>query len=92
MPLLKEKTNEMKHSLQSHCVLVLDEMDIKTGLQFDKSSNTMMGYSTVGPERCKLASQLIVFILRGISTNWKQVVAWHLTTKKKKVIFLLSKY
>lgn len=41
--------------------------------------------SFVGQTTCdeieKLSTSIVVFMLRGLNENWKQIVSWHLTSK-----------
>lgn len=45
---LKLRVASFKNDLDKHCMLVLDEMSIIPGEIFDTSTNTMMGYTTLG--------------------------------------------
>lgn len=60
------------------CVLVLDEMSITPGTVFDSSLNKYFGNVTL-PEHTGIATHVLVFMLGGITTRWKQVVAYHFT-------------
>ncbi|KAH8028961.1 hypothetical protein HPB51_021108 [Rhipicephalus microplus] len=67
-----------------HATLMIDEIQLTPGLAYDASSGTIFGAPTVPlangtlPDGC-LATHAIVFMLGGVSTRWKQVVAYHLT-------------
>lgn len=71
------------------CVLMLDEMAVRKCLEYDKGLRSLVG--GVSPDVCKssrecgavpdvvLASHALVVMIRGLTTNWKQVVAYYLT-------------
>lgn len=65
-------------------MLMLDEMQITKGLDFDPSTGMLLGRPTVPlanntlPESC-YATHALVFMLGGISTRWKQAIAYELT-------------
>lgn len=69
---------------ERHATLMIDEIQLTPGLAYDASSGTVFGAPTVPladgtlPDGC-LATHAIVFMLGGVSTRWKQVVAYHLT-------------
>jgi hypothetical protein len=70
-------------------VLMLDEMAVRKYLEYDKGLRSFIG--NISDEFCKgdgktssnntvaLASHALVFMIRGLTTNWKQVVAYYLT-------------
>ena len=60
------------------CVLVLDEMAITPGNVFDTSLNKYFEDVTL-PEHTGIATHVLVFMLGGVTTRWKQVVAYHFT-------------
>ncbi|KAK6167127.1 hypothetical protein SNE40_021225 [Patella caerulea] len=61
-----------------NCVLTLDETALKAGYQYDKSGSCIRGSVTL-PGHSGVAKHSLVFMLGGISTRWKQVVAYHFT-------------
>ncbi|XP_075560594.1 uncharacterized protein LOC142592801 isoform X2 [Dermacentor variabilis] len=69
---------------ERHAVLMLDEMQISKGLDFDSSTGTLLGKPTIPltsniiPESC-YATHALVFMLGGISTRWKQTAAYEFT-------------
>ncbi|KAH6941201.1 hypothetical protein HPB50_014899 [Hyalomma asiaticum] len=78
----------LKVSLMSpeerHATLMLDEMQLAPGLVYNPSSGTVLGAPTIPladatlpPD--SLATHGLVFMLGGITTRWKQTVAYHLT-------------
>ncbi|CAL1680855.1 unnamed protein product [Lasius platythorax] len=79
--LMKKKKETHTSSHQSDCVLLMDEMDICKTLEYDVSTGSFFGQTTYQEDIPTLSSNVIVFMLRGLNDNWKQVIAWHLTTK-----------
>lgn len=69
---------------EKHAVLLIDEMSIKLGLQYDNSIMSVIGRHTMklsggSDSSNKLATHSLVFMLCGISTKWKQTVAYEFT-------------
>ena len=72
------------------CSLVLDEMSITPGCQWDVKSDSFIGAITLGSQeaaRGTKATKCLVFLLAGLSVRWKQVVYYHFTGKNK-VIYM----
>lgn len=68
-------------NFESHerdCMLVLDEMAITPGYIFDSSMNKYFGDATL-PHHSGTATHVLVFMLGGISTRWKQIVGYYFT-------------
>lgn len=69
---------------ERHAVLMMDEIQLAKGLDFDPSTGMLIGRPTVPlsngkmPENA-LATHGLVFMLGGLSTRWKQTVAYELT-------------
>ena len=63
---------------EKECCLTLDEMAIQPGVQFDRSSSRLCGEVTL-PDHSGNATHALVFMLSGVSTRWKQTVAYHFT-------------
>lgn len=64
------------------CCLLIDEVQLKEKLEYDKGLKRVMG-AVVGETASNsaspgvtLASHALCFMVRGIRTNWKQVIAW----------------
>lgn len=68
---------------ENHANLVLDKMAITPGLQFDHSTSIVIGRATMSPSKDsttnELATRALVFMLAGVSTRWKQVIAYEFT-------------
>lgn len=68
-------------SFEAHemdCVLVLDEMAITPGNTYDSSLNKYYGNVTL-PDHSGIATHVLVFMLGGVNTRWKQIVAYYFT-------------
>ena len=65
-------------------MLLIDEMTIKLGLQYNNSIMSVVGRPTMKlggglDSSDKIATHNLVFMLCGISTKWKQTVAYEFT-------------
>ncbi|KAH7974720.1 hypothetical protein HPB49_018445 [Dermacentor silvarum] len=80
---LKIKVSLMKPE-ERHAVLLLDGMQITSGLVYDHSCCDVLGTPTLPlsdgslPDD-SLAIHGLVFMLGGLSTRWKQTIGYHLT-------------
>lgn len=68
---LKRKVQELPEE-ERICTVVFDEMAIKEQLAFNGGLDKVDGYSSTGTG--EMANQSLVFMLRGIMKNWKQVI------------------
>ena len=69
------------HDMSVHereCCLTLDEMSIAAGVEFDTRSGHFIGDVTL-PDHTGVATHSLVFMLGGITTRWKQTVAYYYT-------------
>lgn len=80
---------------------MIDEIKLTPSLVYDSSSGTILGRPTIPladeslPDDC-LATHGLVLMLGGLSSRWKQTIAFHLTgnsfsVKKVKVILIILK-
>ena len=70
---LKEKMDKSK-PWEKFCSLVFDEMSIKSCLHYNAQLDCVDGWESAERDRLKeLATQALVFMIRGITQNWKQV-------------------
>lgn len=84
--LLPAKVASM-HPTDRYCILSYDEMQIKKQIDFDKNEQVFYGTATLGesskhednPEN--LGDKMFVIVARGVKTNWKQIIASHVTLK-----------
>lgn len=75
---LSIKVSKMS-SFDKECVVIVDEMSIESGTQYDPSSKKIIGNVTFPSITTRLAKNGLVVMLAGISTKWKQVVAYEYT-------------
>lgn len=68
---LKLKTQEMKDD-EKICTLIFDEMSLKNRLAYNGGLDKVDGFESSGTG--KLAGQALVFMIRGVTKNWKQVI------------------
>lgn len=68
---LKLKTKEMKED-EKLCVLSFDEMSIKDSISYNPGLDKVDGFESSGTG--ELAKQSLVFMIRGLTKNWKQVI------------------
>ena len=61
------------------CCLTLDELSIKTELQYDSSTGTILGNVTLPDHPPTPSTKGLVFMLSGLCTRWKQIVAYYYT-------------
>lgn len=57
----------------------MDEMEVSPQLDFDKNTNQHYGFVTLGDKE-KLSDHLTVVLIRGVATNWKQVIGVEATS------------
>jgi hypothetical protein len=63
------------------CCLTLDEMSITQSVEFDNRTGRFMGDVTL-PQHSGSATHALVFMIGGITTRWKQTVAYFFTGNK----------
>ena len=79
-PILKkafqQKVEKMENETDKFCTLVFDEMSIKNKLHYNAKLDCVDGWESAerenGPKQ--IATQALVFMIRGITHNWKQVI------------------
>lgn len=69
---------------ERHAVLMLDEIQLSSGLAFGGTTGTVTGKPTLplshgSLPHAALATHELVFMLVGVTQRWKQTVAYHLT-------------
>lgn len=80
---MKIKISGFEKEIDKDCTLVLDEMSITAGTFYDASTNTIIGNVTLPDHDTSIiATHGLVFMLAGIASRWKQVVAYYLTGNK----------
>lgn len=81
MEFLSKKVKNMVES-EKDCCLLIDEMKIAECREFDQANNKFFGDITFPVNKNVRASDAFVFQLGGISSRWKQVIAYEFTGKK----------
>src|SRR5277367_203178 len=78
---LKAKVAAMS-DFERDCCLTLDEISLNPDhiREFDPKGGSFVGSITV-PNKDEVATHGLVFMLSGLTTRWKQTVAYHLTGK-----------
>jgi hypothetical protein len=62
--------------------LLIDEIALKTHLQYDKHDDVIVGFEDFGPygpRSNKIAKYALVFMLRGLAANWTQPLGYVFT-------------
>lgn len=92
---LQIKVSKMT-DFDKECVVIVDEMSIERGTQYDPSVKKIIGNVTFPSTTTRLAKNGLVVMLAGIATKWKQVVAYEFSgdfdntdygVKLKKLVF-----
>ena len=88
---LKKKPESMT-DLDKCCTLVLDEMTIKTLLQYEPDRDRISGFADCGHLGTTLdfGNQALVFMVTGIFSNWKQSVSYVISNEATKAGFIHS--
>ena len=91
----KENINSLKEkmslytSTQHYVAIIMDEMKIQANLVFDKTSGELIGFVNLGDplttfanteEETPIASHALAFLVRGLCTNLKHVIAYYFTS------------
>lgn len=74
---LKIKISSM-NQCEVECMLAIDEMSIEPGKQYDIANDIFLGEISFENSN-QLATHALVFMIGGISTHWKQTVAYCFT-------------
>jgi len=69
------RAEELTSATDRQCSLVFDEMSLKSALTYSKSSDRVIGHTNNG----QLATHALVFMVRGLSSKWKQALGYFLT-------------
>jgi len=69
----------MLNNFEKDCFLVLAEMYINEGIVYDVASKTFLGNVTLTDHE-GVANHGLLFMLGGISSRWKQTVAYYFTS------------
>ena len=77
LKLLEIKVSSMKGK-EKHCTLLMDEMSLRSSVEYDTVHKEFIGNVTLENHSC-VATHALVFMLAGISSRWKQMVAYYFT-------------
>ncbi|KAJ3644341.1 hypothetical protein Zmor_027006 [Zophobas morio] len=75
---LKIKCESLNQDFGRDCMVALDEMDIKAGIDYCVHSGTYIGGITL-PKHEGVATKALVILVGGITTRWKQIVSYYFT-------------
>lgn len=76
---LQFKVSEMDHS-DRLCFLSTDSMEISNQLTYNKNTSEVGGYCTLRDlGKGKTGNKLLLAVIRGIKSKWKQVIGCHIT-------------
>lgn len=75
---LRIKVSQFEKETDKDCMLVLDEMSIIARNIYDNSTKEMLGQVSL-PEH---SGEALVFLIAGLASRWKQIVAYYFTNKK----------
>lgn len=79
--ILEDRANEMKKKDQTMlCSLSFDEMKIRKHQQYCSKTNTFIGTVTYGEDKTEVATNAIVFLMKGVNTHIQTIVANYLIT------------
>ena len=79
-------------SIQRYAAVVMDEMNIQLNLVFDKVSGELIGFVDLGDpmthfatltDEDHIATHALAFLVRGLCTDWKHIIAYFLTGNVK---------
>ena len=73
--LLEVKTEVMEASARC-CVILFDEMSLKTELSYDRARDTVDGLVELPQKQAVPCNEALVFMVRGLCVNWKQTLGF----------------
>lgn len=64
--------------IDKYCLLIFDEMSIKPSLIYNERLDKIEGFQDYGSRgrSCEIATEALVFMIRGLRLKWKQPVAY----------------
>ena len=76
---------------QRECVLLLDEVSVRSDLVYNKSNDRIDGVVDLsqGKRTMEVASKALVFMLKGVFSSWKYVISYYATSSCLKSKYLL---
>jgi transposase-like protein len=97
---ITSKVKYMSSDSSRLCTVSVDEISIKTSLLYDSARDEVVGIEDFGDgdRSKKIATSAIVFMARGITSNWKQPLAYYLVNEacpseviKEKLLEVITK-
>ena len=74
---LRKAVAKMK-AHQRLCYLTFDDVNIEPALAWDEKQDSIIGFhNTTGQSKGTFASKATVFMVRGMTTKWKQAIAYY---------------
>lgn len=72
---------EKMNDRDRYCTLIFDEMSLSSGFYYENHKQRICGFEDLGTlgRTNKCANHALVFMLRGVCKNYKQVVAYYFT-------------
>ena len=91
LSLLGKKVSRMDN-LSKLCVLLLDEMSLKSSLTYDASRDVVVGFENFGHlgAGTLLCNNALVFMVKGVCAKWKQPIGYFLSNNATSVDKLVS--
>eukprot|EP00794_Sanderia_malayensis_P010405 gene10405-11493_t len=79
---LKQRIDVLPDAAKT-CVLLMDEISLKTHLHYDKDRDCITGLEDLGDGHTsgRVATSALVLMIRGIGLKWKQAVAYYLVNE-----------
>ena len=92
--LLKMKTLSMNND-EKKCILLMDEISLKEGIQYSEHEDKIFGLVDYGGENYTKtqANCALVLMLRGINTKWKEQIAYflgHNSISRKSLVSIIE--
>ncbi len=81
LALLGKKVRSMNEQ-NKLCVLLFDEMSLKTNLTYNASQDVIQGFEDFGPfgdGGMQIANSALVFMVKGLCAKWKQPIGYFLS-------------
>lgn len=74
---LKNKVDKMTDKRETTCILLFDEIELTSGLKYERKSDIFIGFQDDGYSRKPLlANYANVFMLKGVFRQWKQPIVF----------------
>jgi hypothetical protein len=79
---LRSQISKMNQA-DSNCTLLFDEISLCQGFHYERVQQYLSGFEDIGHlgRTNKAANHALVFMVRGVRKQWKQVIAYYFTSK-----------